>query len=57
MNQLKIGIRPESLGLPLRRALREVQRRGVTGVCREGGPPWQEGKGEYGDGRGKYPRR
>jgi L-ribulose-5-phosphate 3-epimerase len=32
MNRLKIGIRLESLGLPLRRALQEVQRLGVTGV-------------------------
>jgi len=32
MNRLKIGIRLESLGLPLRRALREVQRFGVRGV-------------------------
>jgi sugar phosphate isomerase/epimerase len=29
---MKIGIRLESLGLPLRRALQEVQRLGVTGV-------------------------
>ncbi|MGH7172650.1 MAG: sugar phosphate isomerase/epimerase family protein [Gemmataceae bacterium] len=32
MNYLKIGIRLESLGLPLRRALREAQRLGVRGV-------------------------
>jgi L-ribulose-5-phosphate 3-epimerase len=32
MNHLKIGIRLESLGLPLRRALREAQRLGVRGV-------------------------
>jgi sugar phosphate isomerase/epimerase len=32
MNRLKIGVRLESLGLPLRRALQEVQRLGVTGV-------------------------
>jgi sugar phosphate isomerase/epimerase len=32
MNRLKIGIRLESLGLPLRRALREAQRFGVRGV-------------------------
>src|SRR5438105_6486928 len=32
MNRLKIGIRLESLGLPLRRALQEVQRLGVAGV-------------------------
>jgi L-ribulose-5-phosphate 3-epimerase len=32
MNRLKIGIRLESLGLPLRRALREAQRLGVRGV-------------------------
>jgi L-ribulose-5-phosphate 3-epimerase len=32
MNGLKIGIRLESLGLPLRRALREAQRLGVRGV-------------------------
>src|SRR5436190_10166372 len=32
MNCLKIGIRLESLGLPLHRALQEVQRLGVTGV-------------------------
>jgi sugar phosphate isomerase/epimerase len=32
MNALKIGIRLESLGLPLRRALREAQHLGVTGV-------------------------
>src|SRR5947209_3506097 len=32
MNRLKIGIRLESLGLPLPRALREAQRLGVRGV-------------------------
>jgi sugar phosphate isomerase/epimerase len=32
MNTLKIGIRLESLGLPLRRALQEAQRLGVGGV-------------------------
>jgi sugar phosphate isomerase/epimerase len=32
VNRLKIGIRLESLGLPLRRALREAQRLGVRGV-------------------------
>lgn len=32
MNRLKIGIRLESLGIPLRRALREAQRLGVKGV-------------------------
>jgi sugar phosphate isomerase/epimerase len=32
MNRLKIGICLESLGMPLRRALREVQQLGVTGV-------------------------
>jgi sugar phosphate isomerase/epimerase len=32
MSRLKIGVRLESLGLPLRRALQEVQRLGVTGV-------------------------
>ncbi|HMF13914.1 MAG TPA: sugar phosphate isomerase/epimerase family protein [Gemmataceae bacterium] len=32
MNRLKLGIRLESLGVPLRRALQEVQRLGVTGV-------------------------
>src|ERR1051325_9730474 len=32
MNRLKIGVRLESLGLPLRRALREAQRLGVRGV-------------------------
>lgn len=32
MNQLKIGIRLESLGLPLRRALSEAGRLGVAGV-------------------------
>jgi L-ribulose-5-phosphate 3-epimerase len=32
MNRLKIGIHLESLELPFRRALREVQRLGVTGV-------------------------
>jgi L-ribulose-5-phosphate 3-epimerase len=32
MNRLKIGIRLESLGLPLRRALTEVGRLGVAGV-------------------------
>ena len=32
MNHLKIGVRLESLGLPLRRALREAQRLGVGGV-------------------------
>jgi L-ribulose-5-phosphate 3-epimerase len=32
VNGLKIGIRLESLGLPLRRALREAQQLGVTGV-------------------------
>lgn len=32
MNRLKIGIRLESLGLPLRQALAEAQRRGVKGV-------------------------
>jgi sugar phosphate isomerase/epimerase len=32
MNRLKIGVRLESLGLPLRRALQEAERLGVTGV-------------------------
>src|SRR5690242_15278790 len=32
MNRLKIGIRLESLGLPLRRALAEAGRLGVSGV-------------------------
>jgi L-ribulose-5-phosphate 3-epimerase len=32
MNRLKIGIRLESLGLPLRRALQEASRLGVAGV-------------------------
>jgi sugar phosphate isomerase/epimerase len=32
MNRLKIGIRLESLGLPLRRALQEAERLGVGGV-------------------------
>src|SRR5262249_39941042 len=32
MNRLKIGVRLESLGLPLRRALAEVERLGVGGV-------------------------
>jgi L-ribulose-5-phosphate 3-epimerase len=32
MNRLKVGIRLGSLGLPLRRALREAQRLGVRGV-------------------------
>jgi sugar phosphate isomerase/epimerase len=32
MNHLKIGIRLEALGLPLRRGLQEAQRLGVTGV-------------------------
>ncbi len=32
MNRLKIGIRVESLGLPLRRALQEAERLGVAGV-------------------------
>jgi L-ribulose-5-phosphate 3-epimerase len=32
MNSLKIGIRLESLGLPLRRALAEAARLGVPGV-------------------------
>jgi sugar phosphate isomerase/epimerase len=32
MNRSRIGIRLESLGLPLRRALQEVQRLGVSGV-------------------------
>lgn len=32
MNRLTIGIRLESLGLPFRRALKEAQRLGVTGV-------------------------
>jgi sugar phosphate isomerase/epimerase len=32
MNRLKIGIRLESLGLPLRRALQEAERLGVPGV-------------------------
>jgi L-ribulose-5-phosphate 3-epimerase len=32
MNRLKIGVRLESLGLPLRRGLQEVERLGVTGV-------------------------
>jgi sugar phosphate isomerase/epimerase len=32
MNRLKIGIRLESLGLPLRRALQEAERFGVAGV-------------------------
>src|SRR5262245_10467843 len=32
MNRLKIGIRVESLGLPLRRALQEAERLGVGGV-------------------------
>jgi sugar phosphate isomerase/epimerase len=37
MNHLKIGIRLESLGLPLRRALGEVQRLGVRGVQADAG--------------------
>ena len=32
MNRLRIGVRVESLGLPLRRGLQEVERLGVTGV-------------------------
>jgi hypothetical protein len=32
MNPLKIGVRLESLGLPLRRALTEASRLGVAGV-------------------------
>src|SRR5437879_3544709 len=32
LSLMKIGIRLESLGLPLRRALAEVERLGVTGV-------------------------
>jgi sugar phosphate isomerase/epimerase len=32
MNRLKIGVRLESLGLPLRRALQEAERLGVAGV-------------------------
>ena len=32
MNRLKIGVRLESLGLPLRRALSEASRLGVAGV-------------------------
>src|SRR5438876_314890 len=32
MNRLKIGVRLESLGLPLRRGLQEVERVGVAGV-------------------------
>jgi L-ribulose-5-phosphate 3-epimerase len=32
MNRLKIGIRLESLGVPLRKAIREAQRLGVRGV-------------------------
>jgi sugar phosphate isomerase/epimerase len=32
MNRLKIGVRLESLGLPLRRALEEADRMGVSGV-------------------------
>jgi L-ribulose-5-phosphate 3-epimerase len=32
MNRLRIGIRLESLGLPLRRGLQEIERLGVTGV-------------------------
>lgn len=32
MNHLRVGIRLEALGLPLRRALREAQRLGVRGV-------------------------
>src|SRR5215510_8458157 len=32
MNRLKIGVRLESLGLPLRRALAEASRLGVAGV-------------------------
>lgn len=32
MNRLRIGVRLESLGLPLRRGLQEVERLGVTGV-------------------------
>src|SRR5262245_61553378 len=32
MSRLKLGIRLESLGLPLRRALQETERLGVTGV-------------------------
>ena len=32
MNRLKIGVRLESLGLPLRTALQEAERLGVTGV-------------------------
>jgi L-ribulose-5-phosphate 3-epimerase len=36
MSRLKIGIRLESLGLPLRRALQEAERLGVTGVQVDG---------------------
>jgi sugar phosphate isomerase/epimerase len=32
MNRLRIGVRLESLGLPLRRGLQEIERLGVTGV-------------------------
>jgi L-ribulose-5-phosphate 3-epimerase len=32
MNRIKIGVRLESLGLPLRRALQQVERLGVAGV-------------------------
>jgi sugar phosphate isomerase/epimerase len=32
MNRLRIGIRLESLGLPLRRGLQQIERLGVTGV-------------------------
>jgi hypothetical protein len=39
MNRLKIGIRLESLVLPLRRALREAQRLGVRGVQVDGTGP------------------
>ena len=39
MNRLKIGIRLESLGLPLRRALREAQQLGVRGG--DGGRGWR----------------
>ena len=32
MSKLKIGVRLESLGVPLRRALQEAERLGVNGV-------------------------
>jgi sugar phosphate isomerase/epimerase len=32
MNRIRIGVRLESLGLPLRRGLQEIEKQGVTGV-------------------------